>query len=149
MGSTSVVDLPGKQSIGYPVLKTELLESEAELSETSVPGKDAVGNSQLPSQHLAYINADTLLEAISPGANIETAYQLSPEVIDGERMTLQASNESDGTRPVREINNREQITRERTCRRNSVILDWKESDVGRTDPEQMEMSDVVTSVHSS
>ena len=64
-------------------------------------------------------------------------------------MTLQASNESDGTRPILEINNREQITRERTCRRNPVIFDWKESDVGRTDPEQMEMSDVVTSMHSS
>ena len=96
MGGTSVADLPGQQSVGSPVLETELHESEAELSETSAPGKDAVGNSQLPSQHLAFINANTS-EASSPGANIETAYQLSPEVIDGERMTLPASNESDGT----------------------------------------------------
>ena len=95
---------------------------------------------------MAFINAN-ISEASSPGANIETAYQLSPEVIDGERMTLPASNESDGTRPVLEINNREQITRERTCRSNPVILDWKESDVGRTNPEQMEMSDVVTPMH--
>ena len=80
-----------------------------------MPGEDAVGNSHLPSQHLAFINADTRSEANSPGANIETAYQLSPEVIDGERMTLQASNERDGTWPVLEINNREQITREKTC----------------------------------
>ena len=117
MGGTSVADLPGQQSVGCPVLETKLHECEAELSETSVPGEDAVGNSQLPCQHMAFINANNLSEANSPRANIETAYQLSPEVIDGERMTLQASNESDGTRPVLEINNREQITRERTCRR--------------------------------
>ena len=91
----------------------------------------------------------TLSEANSPGANIETAYQLSPGVINGEQTTLQASNESNGTRRVLGINNREQMTRVRTCRRNPVIYDWKESDVCRTDPEQMEMSDVVTSMHSS
>ena len=91
MGGTAVADLPGQQSVGCAVLETELHESEAELSETSVPGEDAVGNSQLPSQHLAFINANTLSEASSPRANIETAYQLSPEVIDGERTTLQAS----------------------------------------------------------
>ena len=145
MGCTSIAVLPGQESVGRLVLETELHESEAELSETSVPGKDAVGNSQLPSQHLAFINADTRSEANSPGANIETAYQLSPKVIYGERMTLQASNESDGTRPVLEINNHEQMTREKTCERNPVILDWKESDVGRTDPEEMKMSDVMTS----
>ena len=60
MGGTSVADLPGQQSVGCPVLETELHESEAELSETSVPGEDAVGNSQLSSQHLAFIHANTI-----------------------------------------------------------------------------------------
>ena len=74
-------------------------ESEAELSVTSVTGRDPVGNynSQLPSQHLALININNLSEANSPGANIETACQLSPEVIDGELTALQASSQSDGT----------------------------------------------------
>ena len=39
------------------------------------------------------------------------------------------------------MDSREQMTR--------VILDWKDSDVGRTDPKEMEMSDVVTSMYSS
>ena len=47
------------------------------------------------------------------------------------------------------MDSREQMTRVRTCRRIPVILDWKDSDVGRTDPEEMEMSNVVTSMHSS
>ena len=149
MGGTSVADLPEQQSVGCPVLGSELHESEAKLSEMSVTGEDSVGNSQLPSQHLAFINANTLSEENWPGANIETAYQLSPEVIDGERTTLQASNESNGTGRVLGIDNREQMTRMRTRRRIPAILDWKESDVGRTDPEEMEMSDVVTSMNSS
>ena len=70
-------------------------------------------------------------------------------MIDGERTTLQASNQSNGTGRVLGIDNREQVTRVRTCWRIPVILDWKESDVDRTDPEEMEMSDVVTSMHSS
>ena len=121
------------------------------LPESSVTGGDAVGNnnSQLPSQHLALKNANTLSEENSPGANIETACLLSPEVIDGKRTTLQAYNQSNGTVRVLGIDNREQMTRVRTCRRIPVILDWKESDVGRTDPEEMEMSDVVTSMYIS
>ena len=110
MGGTCVADLPGQQSVGCPVLGSELHESEAELSEASVTGGDAVGNSQLPSQHLAFINTNTLSEANSR----ETAYQLSPEVTDGERTTLQASNESNGTGRVLGIDNREQMTRVRT-----------------------------------
>ena len=76
-----IADLPGQQSVGCLVLTgcpdvgTELQESEAGLSVTSVTGGDAVGDSysQLPSQHLALINTNTLSEANSPGANIETA----------------------------------------------------------------------------
>ena len=60
MGGTSVADLPGQQSVGCPVLETEFLrqscqrQSEAELSETSVPGKTqlATANSHLNIWHL-------------------------------------------------------------------------------------------------
>ena len=56
----NIADLPGQPSVGCPVLETELHESEAELSVTSVTGGDAVSdsNSQLPSQHLAFINTN-------------------------------------------------------------------------------------------
>ena len=76
--------------VGCPVLGTELHESEAELSVTSVTGRDAVSdsNSQLPSQHLAFINTNILSEANSPGAR---------ESIDGELTALQAASQSDGT----------------------------------------------------
>ena len=156
-----IADLPGQPSVGClvltgcPIVGTELHESEAEFSVTPLTGGDAVGdsNSQLLSQHLALINTNTLSEANSPGANIETACQCSPEVIDGELTALQASSQSDGTGRVLGMDSRgfenERMTRVRTCRRIPVILDWKGSDVGRTDPKEMEMSDVVTSMHSS
>ena len=130
MGGTFVADLPGQQSVGCPVLGTE---SEAELSETSLTGGDAVGNfnGQLPSQHLAFKNADTLSEANSTEANIETKCQLNPQVMNGELTALQSSS-------------REQMARVRTCRRIPVILDRKDSDEGRTDPKETEMSDVMT-----
>ena len=75
--------------------------------------------------------------------------QFSPDVIDGELTALQASSQSDGTGRVQGMDSREQMTRVRTCRRIPVILDWKDSDVGRTNPKEMEMSDVVTSMHGS
>ena len=56
--------------MGYPVLGTELHESEAELSVTSVTGVDADSdsNSQLPFQLLAFTNTNILSEVNSPGA---------------------------------------------------------------------------------
>ena len=86
----NIADLPGQQSVDCPVLGTELHESEAELSVTSETGGDAVGdsNSQLPSQHLAFINTNILSEANSPEAR---------ESIDGELTALQAASQSDGT----------------------------------------------------
>ena len=163
-----IADLPGQPSVGCFVLTgcpdegTELHESEAELSVTSVTGGDAVGdsNSQLPSQHLAFINTNIYSEANSPGANIETAGQSSPEVINGEVAALKASSESNGTGQVLGMNSRrgknKQMTRVRTCRPLPVILDWN-NDVGSrrvglpysTDPEEIETSDVVTSMHGS
>ena len=79
--------MPEQQSVSCPVLETELHESEAELSVTSVTEGDAVGdyNSQLPSQHLAFINTNILSEANSPEAR---------ESIDGERTALQAASQT-------------------------------------------------------
>ena len=56
----NIADMPGQPSVGClvltgcPVVRTELHESEAELSVTSVPGGDAVGdsNSHLNIWHL-------------------------------------------------------------------------------------------------
>ena len=124
----NIADLPGQQSVGCPVLGTELHESEAELSVMSVTGADAVGdsNSQLPSQPLAFINTNTLSEENSPGANIETACQCSPEVIDSELTALQTASQSDGTGRVLGMDSRccknEQMALMRTCRRIPVIL---------------------------
>ena len=70
-------------------------------------------------------------------------------MIDSERMALQAPNQSDGTGRVLGMDSREQMRRVRTCRRIPVILDWKDSDVGRMDPKELEMSDIATSMHSS
>ena len=78
MGGTSVADLPGQQSVGCPVLETELRESEAELSETSVPWEDAVGNSQLSSQHLVFINANTLSEIKLAGSKYRNGIPVKP-----------------------------------------------------------------------
>ena len=103
--------------MGCPVVGTELHESEAELSVTLVTGGDAVGDSncQLPSQHLAIINTKSLSEANSPGANIETACQCSPEVIDSELTALQGAYQSNGTGRVLGMDSRgfknEQMTR--------------------------------------
>ena len=60
----NIADLLGQPSVGCPVLGTELHESEAELSVTSVTGGDAVSDSssQLPSHHLAFINTNILSE---------------------------------------------------------------------------------------
>ena len=104
----NIADLPGQQSVGCPVLGTKLHESEAELSVTSVTWGDAVGdsNSQLPSQHLAFINTNIQSEANSPGANIEIACQCSPEVIDGEVSAFQAPGQSNGTGRVLEMDSR-------------------------------------------
>ena len=63
-----IADLLGQSSVGClvltgcPVEGTELHESEAVTSVTSVTGGDAVGdsNSQLPYQLLAFINTNTL-----------------------------------------------------------------------------------------
>ena len=56
MGGTSVADLPGQQSVGGPVLETELHESEAELSGTSLTGETQLAtitaNSHLNIWHL-------------------------------------------------------------------------------------------------
>ena len=89
----NIADLPEQPSIGCLVLTgcpdvgTELHESEAELSVTSVTVGDAVGhhNSQLPSQHLAFINTNILSEANSPEAR---------ESIDGELTALQAASQT-------------------------------------------------------
>ena len=99
----NIADLPGQPSVGCPVLETELHESEAELSVTSVTGGDAVSDSgsQLPSQHWAFINTNILSETNSPGAGsierIETAYQYSSEGIDCELTAWQTASQSDGT----------------------------------------------------
>ena len=130
----NIADLPGQQSVGCPVLGTELHESEAELSVTSVTGGDAVSdsNSQLPSQHLAFINTNILSE--------------------------QTASQSDGTGRILGMDSRccknEQMALVRTCRCIPRILSWKDSDVGsrsagRTDPKEVETSDVVTSMHGS
>ena len=98
----NIAYLPGQPSVGCPILGTELHESEAELSVTSVTGGGAVSdsNSQLPSQHLAFTNTNILLEANSPGAEesnerIESACQCSPEVIDCELAALQTASQSE------------------------------------------------------
>ena len=161
----NIADLPEQPSVGCHVLGTELHESEAGLSVTSVTGGDAVSDSssQLPSQHLAFINTNILSEANSPGAEessgrIETACQCSPEVIDCEFTDLQAASQTDGTGRILGIDGRglkdEQMALVRTCRRMPVILGWNDSDVGsrsavRTDPKEEETSDVVTSMHGS
>ena len=158
-------DLPGQPSVGCPVLETELHESEAELSVTSVTGGDAVSDSssQLPSQLLTITNTNILSEANSPGGEesserIETACQYSPEVIDCEFSDLQAASQSDGTGRILGIDGRglkdEQMAHVRTCRSLPVILGWNDSDVGsrsavRTDPKEEKTSDVVTSMHDS
>ena len=114
---------------------------------TSVTKGDAVGdyNSQLPSQHLAFINTKIQSEANSPGANIDMACQCSPEVIDSELMAFQAASQSDGTGRVLRMDSRccnnEQMALVRSGRRLPVILDWN-NDVGsrragRTDPKEM------------
>ena len=155
-----IADLPGQQSVGCPVVGTELHESEAELSATSMTGGDAVGdsNSQLPSQYLAFIHTNTLSEANSPGANIKTSCQGSPEMIDSELTALQTASQSDGTERVLGMDSRccknEQMARVRTCRCIPSILSWKDSDIGRrsacrTDPKEIQTSDVVTSMHDS
>ena len=95
----NIADLPGQQSVGCPVLGTKLHESEAELPVTSVTGGNGVGdsNSQLPSQHLAFINTNILSEAYSPEAR---------ESIDGELTALQAASQSDGTGRVLAMDSR-------------------------------------------
>ena len=100
----NITDLPGQPSVGCPVLRTALDESEAGFSVTSVTVGDAVSDSssQLPFQHLAFINTNILSETNSPGAResierIETACQCSPEVIDCELTALQADCQSNGT----------------------------------------------------
>ena len=161
----NIADLPGQPSVGCYVLETELHESEAGLSVTSVTGGDAVSdsNSQLPSQHLAFINTNILSEANSPRAResierIEMACQCSPEVIDCELTALQAASQSDGAGCILGMDSRcfknEQMTLVRTCRRISVILSWNDSEVGgrsagRTDPKEEEPPDVVTSMRGS
>ena len=138
-------------------LWTELHESEAGWSVTSVT------SSQLPSQHLAFINTTILSEANSPGASesikrIETACQCSPKVIDCELTALQAAGQSDGTGRILGMDSRcfknKQMALVRTCKRIPVILSWKDSEVadrsaGRTEPKEEEISDVVTSMHGS
>ena len=124
---------------------------------TSVTGGDAVSdfNSQFPSQHLAFINTNILSEANSPGANIETASQCSP---DCELAALQTASQSDGTGRILGMDchccKNEQMALVRTCRYIPRILSWKDSDVGsrsagRTDSKEVETSDVVTSMHGS
>ena len=139
----NIADLPGQQSDGCPVLGTELHEIEAELSVTSVTGGDAVGdsNSKLPSQHLAFINTNIISEA-----NLAEAR----ESIDGELTALQTASQSDGTGRVLGMNSSSFKNEQRT----RVILSWKDSDVGsrsagRTDPKEVETSDVVTSMHGN
>ena len=124
----NIADFPGQPSVGCLVLTgcpdvgTELHESEAELSVTSVTGRDAVGdyNSQLPSQHLAFINTNNLSEANSPEAR---------ESIDGELTALQAASQSDGTGRVPGMDSRgfkkEQMARVRTCRCIPRILSFE------------------------
>ena len=149
----NIAHFPAQQSVSCPVLETELHESEAGLSVTSVTGGDAVGdsNSQLPSQHLAFINTNIQSEANSPGAEesnerIESACQCSPEVIDSELTALQAASRSDGTGRVLGMDSRccknEQKALVRTGRHLPVSA-------GRTDPKEVETSDVVTSMHGS
>ena len=161
----NTADLPGQPSVGCSVLETELYESEAGLSVTSVTGGDAVSdsNSQLPSQHLAFINTNILSEANSTGAresieHIETACQCSLEVIDCELTALQAASQSDGTGRILGMDSRcfknEQMALVRTCRRIPVILSWNDSEAGgrsagRMDPKEEETSDAVTSMHGS
>ena len=83
----NIADFPEQQSVGCPVLGTELQESEAELSVTSVTGRNAASdyNSQLQSQHLAFINTNILSEANLPEAM---------ESIDGELTALQAASKT-------------------------------------------------------
>ena len=57
----NIADLPGQPSVGCSVLETELHDSEAGWSVTSVTSRE------LPSQHLAFININILSEANSPG----------------------------------------------------------------------------------
>ena len=115
----NIADLPGQLSVGClsltgcPVLGTELHESEAGISVTSVTGGDAVSDSssQLPSHHLAFKNTNILSEANSPGAResierIETAYQYSPKVIDCELTALQTASQSNGMGRVPGIDSR-------------------------------------------
>ena len=142
----NIADLPGQPSVGClfltgcPVLGTELHESEAGFSVTSVTGGDAVSDSssKLPAQHLAFINTNILSQANSPGAResierIETACQCSSEMIDCELTALQAASQSDGTGRLLGIDGRcfkhEQMALVRTCRRIPVILSWKDSEV--------------------
>ena len=148
----NIADLPGQQSVSCPVLGTELHESEAGLSVTSVIAGDAVSDSssQLPSQHLALINTNILSEANSPGAResserIESACQCSPEVIDCELTALQAACQSDGTGRIRGMDSRclknKQMAHVRTSKHIQVILGWNDSEVGgrsagRTDPKE-------------
>ena len=158
----NMADLHGQPSDSCPVLKTNLNESEAV---TSVTGGDAVGNvnSQLPSQPLAFTNISVLSEANLPGADKElerreTTCQCSPEVIDCEVSALKTTSQSDGTGRVLGMNSRccenEQMELVRTCKRIPRTLSRNDSDVesrsaARTDPEEVETSDVVTSMHGS
>ena len=66
----NIAYLPGQPSVGCPVLGTEFHKSEAGLSVTSVTVGDAVSDSssQLPFQHLVFINTNILSQANSPGA---------------------------------------------------------------------------------
>ena len=107
---------------------------------------------------MAFINTNILSEANSLGANIETACQCSPEVIDCELTALQTGSQSDGTGRIlgmdSRCSNNEQMVLVRTCRCIRRILSWNDSDVGsrsagRTDPKEVKTSDVVTSRHGS
>ena len=98
---------------------------------------------------MAFINTNILSEANSPEAR---------ESIDGELTALQAASQSDGTGRVLRMDSsgftNEQMARVRTCRCIPRILSWKDSDAGsrsagRTDPEEGETSDVVTSMHGN
>ena len=115
----NIADLPGKLSVGClsltgcPVLVTELHESEAGISVTSVTGETQLAtlaaNSRPNIWHSKIPNI--LSEANSPGAResierIETAYQYSPKVIDFELTALQTASQSKGMGRVPGVDSR-------------------------------------------